>query len=280
MKIGFSGRFFANNWRPALTEIAFAQRHGFQCLQWLLWEEPLTEERLGATWEQVRRALANAGITPLLEVNVQIATPDGLTSDGQNCLQVLYAHLPMIQRLEIPHVHWHLVLGQKMPFLTIEQLQKNLIPYLQAGVELAQKQGFLLGLEHNAGNMDFLATPESCATILNAIPHLRFIWDWNHTLPEHYQQFLHFLPRMSLLHISDTPLPQVNAHFPLGQGNIDLAGYAQAVKGFAQFAVLEIGGVPASGGFGRDSDQALIHSQQLLQTAFQQNGQTPHYAPT
>lgn len=256
-----------------MSEIAFARQQGFQCLQWLLWEEPITKERLGASFDEVKGALQSAGITPLLEVNVQIATPNGLTSSGQSCFDVLQTHLPMIEALEIPHVHWHLVLQDKIPLQMVQQLEKSLVPYLMQGVSLAQERGFQLGLEHNAGNMDFFATPESCAAVLETVPGLLFVWDWNHTLPDQIDAFLTFLPRVSLLHISDTPLPTVNAHFPLGQGKIDVRTYAQAAKGFARFAVLEIGGVPASGGFGRDTDQALIYSQQILQTAFQ-NGQT------
>jgi hypothetical protein len=36
---------------------------------------------------------------------------------------------------------------------------------------------------------------------------------------------------MSLLHVSDTPLPGVNRHLPLGKGTVDFAGYINAICG-------------------------------------------------
>jgi sugar phosphate isomerase/epimerase len=74
---------------------------------------------------------------------------------------------------------------------------------------------------------------------------------------------------MSMLHVSDTPLPAVNHHLPLGMGTIDFAAYAQALYagGFSGPAILEIGGLPQSGGYGRDTDAALASSLQHLQEA-------------
>ncbi len=70
------------------------------------------------------------------------------------------------------------------------------------------------------------------------------------------------IPRMSMLHVADTPLPEVNHHLPLGEGSVDLADYCRALRqgGFAGPAILEIGGLPKSGGFGRDTDAALVAS--------------------
>ena len=68
--------------------------------------------------------------------------------------------------------------------------------------------------------------------------------------------------RMSMLHIADAPLPQLNCHLPLGEGTIDLPAYSQSVveRGFEGVGILEIGGAPWSGGFGKDTDEALIRS--------------------
>jgi len=71
---------------------------------------------------------------------------------------------------------------------------------------------------------------------------------------------------MSMLHVSDTPLPEVNYHVPLGQGNIDYEAICQSLYdgGFAGPAILEIGGLPRSGGYGKDTDEALAESLQIL----------------
>jgi L-ribulose-5-phosphate 3-epimerase len=77
-----------------------------------------------------------------------------------------------------------------------------------------------------------------------------------------------------MLHVSDTLWPDVNHHLPLGQGNLDLSWFLQRLAA-AQFngtAVLEIGGLPKSGGYGRDTNEALIESrarfEQMVQTYF------------
>jgi sugar phosphate isomerase/epimerase len=76
---------------------------------------------------------------------------------------------------------------------------------------------------------------------------------------------------MSMLHVSDTPLPKVNYHLPLGLGSIDFPLYCQALQrgNFTGPAILEIGGLPKSGGYGRDTDAALVDSLQRLAAAAQ-----------
>jgi sugar phosphate isomerase/epimerase len=98
---------------------------------------------------------------------------------------------------------------------------------------------------------------------------LCFVWDFNHTTPEDLPAFLALMPRMSMLHVSDTLLPEVNYHLPLGLGTVDFAAYCQALRtgGFHGPAILEIGGLPKSGGYGRDTDTALQDSRQRLQQA-------------
>jgi len=74
---------------------------------------------------------------------------------------------------------------------------------------------------------------------------------------------------MTMLHVADTPLPAVNYHLPLGLGSIDVTAYCRALlaRGFQGPAILEIGGLPQSGGFGRDTDTALIDSRERLDSA-------------
>ncbi len=74
---------------------------------------------------------------------------------------------------------------------------------------------------------------------------------------------------MTMLHVADTPLPAVNYHLPLGLGSIDVTAYCRTllVRDFQGPAILEIGGLPQSGGFGRDTDAALIDSRERLDAA-------------
>jgi sugar phosphate isomerase/epimerase len=77
----------------------------------------------------------------------------------------------------------------------------------------------------------------------------------------------------SMLHISDTRLPETNEHLPLGMGTVDFARYCQLLRAskFHGPAILEIGGLPKSGGYDRDTDAALIDSLERLRSAYNQN---------
>jgi len=151
-------------------------------------------------------------------------------------------------------------------------MESALIPQFEQGVRLAAEHGFRFGFEHNEIQLhSFFNQPERCRHILDAVPGLHFVWDFNHTPLEHLDQYKSLIPRMSMLHISDTPLPDTNHHLPLGQGNINFDEYFQALQfgGFSGAAILEIGGLPKSGGYGKDSDSALIASLNRLQRSIQ-----------
>ena len=72
-----------------------------------------------------------------------------------------------------------------------------------------------------------------------------------------------------MLHVADTPLPATNHHLPLGLGTIDFVDTFRELRAraFVGPAILEIGGLPLSGGYGRDTDEALIASRQFLAEA-------------
>jgi sugar phosphate isomerase/epimerase len=268
LQIGLNGRFFPSNWRPVLDEIAFAQTYGFTTLQFPGKEEGLRAEHLGAELPIIKDALAAAGITVVMEIVIRVDNT-GCTSSGYTPLEVLSANLPAILALPCRYVHWHLVPLMPIDVETIHILEEQLIPQFAAGVALADKYDFRFGFEHNEPELLLFGTPEVCAQTLAAVPGLGFVWDFNHTIPEHIGAFQALIPRMSMLHVSDTPLPAVNYHLPLGQGTIDLVDYCRALRagGFTGPAILEIGGLPKSGGFGRDTDEALIDSATRLQQA-------------
>lgn len=261
IRLGMNGRFFANNWRPAADEIAFAHQVGFQAIQFAVRDEGLSPAKLGDSFAATAARLADAGLTAVMEI-VMAVESNGKNRQGQTAVDVLQANLPAIRALGIYAAHWHFVPAQKMTVTETRQLEEELRPTLRAGVVLAEQVNVRLGIEHNEPDFLLFGTPESCAAALDATPGLHFVWDLNHTEPNVLADFLALASRMSMLHVSDTPLPEVNHHLPVGQGTVDFAHYFTELhqRGFHGPAILEIGGQPKSGGFGRDTDDALIDS--------------------
>lgn len=272
--IGLNGRFFPNNWRPALDEITFAQTHGFTALQVPGKEEGLTADHLGADFSLLHNWLSHTRITTVMEILLRVDSA-GRTATGRTPLEVLIANLPAIISLPCRYVHWHVVPAVPMDRPMVALLEERLIPEFTAGVALAQRHGFRLGFEHNEPDLLLFGTPQACRRALDAVPHLGLVWDFNHTIPDHISAFQALVRRISMLHVSDTPLPEVNHHLPLGQGTVDVVGYCRALRSvnFAGPAILEIGGLPKSGGYGRDTNEALIDSAARLRRANEASAQ-------
>jgi len=268
IQIGMNGRFFPANWRPARDEIVFARMAGFQCIQFPGPPEGLGVERLGDSLATVSLALRRARVGAVMEMVVPLYG-NGRTAAGQTPLDVLRANLQAITTLPCRRVHWHIVLKETLPSAQVAALEESLLPQLAAGVELGRVHGFHFGLEHNSLDVPIFHTPERCQATLTAVPGLGFVWDFNHTQPDDLPAYAALAARCSLLHVSDTLWPEVNFHLPLGQGNLSLDVFCRAVlaAGFGGPAILEIGGLPKSGGYGRDTDEALKSSRSLLAEA-------------
>ncbi|MEM7125820.1 MAG: sugar phosphate isomerase/epimerase family protein [Chloroflexota bacterium] len=268
--IGMNGRFFPSNWRPALVEIAFAQEYGFRTIQFPGIERGLDEEQLGAPIKTIAQALSQAQITPVMEIVVRVG-PSGKTASGATPLDLVQVNLPAICGLPCQCVHWHIRPTERMDEAAIRQIEDGVVPQLEEAVSIATEHNVKFGIEHNEPDFHLFGSPETCHRILDAVPQAHLVWDLNHVTLEHLSGFIDLIPRTSMLHVSDTPLPKVNAHYPLGMGNIDFDSYARAlIKGnFAGPAILEIGGTPFSGGFGRDTDEALLDSKRRFQQAIE-----------
>lgn len=268
IQVGLNGRFFPANWRPALDEIAFAAQHGFRSMQFQGKEAGLRPEHLGAEFAAVRAALEEAGIAPVIEMVVPI-DERGLTENGATPLEVLQANLAAIDGLGCACAHWHLFPAAPISAEANARLEEHIVPQLREGVALAGGR-FRFGLEHNEPDLRLFGQPESCARALEAAPGLHFVWDINHTIPEHLASFAALIGRTSMLHVSDTALPEVNYHLPIGLGSVDFAAIGRLLRegGWSGPAILEIGGLPKSGGYGRDTDAALIDSLERLSRAF------------
>ncbi|HET8605594.1 MAG TPA: TIM barrel protein [Gaiellaceae bacterium] len=261
MKVGMAGRFFAGNWRPPADEISFAAGAGFDAIQIRSDRPGGIEDDLRTDLGLVREDLDAAGIEPVLEMLVRLDDDAREHRTGDTLAEALARNLAAIRVLGCRRVHVHPALQHPR-----EGLERRLEPALAEAAALARANGFVLGLEHNSAEELLFARPRDCARALDAVPELGFVWDVNHTAPGDLEAFESLLPHATLVHLSDTPLPETNYHLPLGLGSVDLGGTAAALAtaGFAGPVVLEIGGLPRSGGFGRDTDDALRDSRRRL----------------
>ena len=127
---------------------------------------------------------------------------------------------------------------------------------VRRGARVAEDAGLIFGVEHNAPGHRLLVAARRVEALLDALPGLGFVWDVNHTLPEHLDGVPRAARSLDLVHVSDTPLPETNHHLPLGRGSVDFS----VVRGLDVPLILEIGGLPISGGPGLDTDEALLDS--------------------
>jgi L-ribulose-5-phosphate 3-epimerase len=243
VRIGMVGRFFPLNWRPPADEVRFARSHGFDVIQIRSDRAGAIEDDLRADLDEVAAAFAAASVEPTLEMLVRHE------GERRTIPRALEANLDAIRRLGISRVHVHPVGRPEVESLLADELAEAL--------ELATDTGLVFGVEHNAPSQRLLVDPRA---LLEAVPGLHLVWDVNHTVPELIEPLLALAPRFSLVHVSDTPLPETNHHLPLGRGSVDLAPLARLDVPL----VLEIGGLPLSGGYGLDTDEALLASREQL----------------
>ncbi len=236
------GRFFPLNWRPAVDEIRFAAEHGLEAVQ-------IRSDRPGAIGDDLRAdprvvglAFAASGVEPVLEMLVlHQGEPSTIAS-------ALRANLPAIEQIGFRRVHVHPVGPDDAATLLADDFAEAL--------EIAQSAGLTFGVEHNAAGHRLLVDPASVHELLDAVPGLHFVWDLNHTRTEDVAEFERLRDRLSLVHVSDTPLPEANHHLPIGRGSVDFS----VVKELDVPLILEVGGLPISGGPGFDTDEVLLDS--------------------
>lgn len=268
--IGMNDRLFLTNKRPILQDIAFAAANDLRAIQFHGSPDGLGEAQLGASLNETGAALREYGVAAVIEILIFI-DEHGQHESGQTPLDILQANMPAITALGCIHAHWHLAIRQKLDESAVDRLEVALAAQAAQAVLLAEERGFRFAIEHNEQAVRPFNTPERMASILGAVPGLGMVWDLNHAAPEQVEGYLALTPRISMLHVGDTPLPDVNHHLPLGMGNIDFRRYLGELvrRGFSGPAIFEIGGLPRSGGYGRDSDEALISSRDILRAAIE-----------
>jgi sugar phosphate isomerase/epimerase len=237
----FFGRLRGGNWRPPADELRFAADNGFDGVQIRSDRPGGLEDELGIAPARLGALFDESGLEPILEL---LVPHDG---GPRTVTTAVEAHLPAIREIGFRRVHVHPV-GDAAPDVLAEDFA--------AALDQAAGAGLVFGVEHNAAGHRLLTEPGEIEALLDAVPGLSFVWDVNHTPGEDVARYLGFRERFSLVHVSDTPLPAVNHHLPLGGGSVDLS----VLAGLDVPLVLEIGGLPHSGGPGLDTDAALRDS--------------------
>jgi L-ribulose-5-phosphate 3-epimerase len=250
MDVGMLGRFFGRltggNWRPPAEELAFAAAAGFDTVQIRSDRAGQLEDELGIAAEELGALFDDAGIEPVLEMLVRHDGEPGSFS------RALRANLREIEEIGFLRVHVH----PAGPAVAAPALAADLAD----AVAVAQETELIFAVEHNAPGHRILVGPDEVEALLDAVPALGFVWDVNHTRTEDVPRFLALQERFTLVHVSDTPLPETNHHLPLGRGNVDFTPLAELDVPL----ILDIGGLPHSGGPGLDTDEALRDSLDLL----------------
>lgn len=251
MDIGMLGRFFGRltggNWRPPAEELAFAASAGFDTVQIRSDRPGEIGDELGVDPEELGALFDDNGLEPVLEMLVR--------HDGEpgTFARALRANLPAIEAIGFLRVHIHPV-GPS-------EAAPQLAPDLAEALSVADDAGLIFAVEHNAPGHRLLVDPADVEALLDAVPGLGLVWDVNHTGADDVGRFLALRERITLLHVSDTPLPETNHHLPLGRGSVDLGPLRTSAD---VPAILEIGGLPHSGGPGLDTDDALLDSLTVL----------------
>jgi L-ribulose-5-phosphate 3-epimerase len=249
--IGMLGRFFGRetggNWRSPAEELRFAAAAGFDTLQIQSRRAGEIEDELGVPAAEIGALYDELGVEPALEM---LVLHEGIPGTFARALR---ANLAAIESMGCLRVHIHPVGPlESAPFLADD---------LAEAAAVADDAGIVFGVEHNAPGHRLLVGPDAVEDLLEAVPRLGLVWDVNHTPAQEVDRFLALRERFTLVHLSDTPLPDTNHHLPLGRGNVDYG----VTRQFDDVpVVLEIGGLPHSGGPGLDTDEALLDSLALL----------------
>ena len=245
----FFGRLTGGNWRPPSDELRFAASAGFDTVQIRSDRAGELEDELGIGAQELGDLFAEVGVEPVLEMLVRHEGEPGTVP------RALESNLTAIDAIGVLRVHVHPVgPAEAAPLLARD---------FTDALALADDAGLVFAAEHNAPGHHLLVEPADVEALLDAVPGLGFVWDVNHTSAEHVDRFLALRERFTLVHVSDTPLPETNHHLPLGRGSVDFA----RLRGLDVPLVLEIGGLPHSGGPGLDTDEALRDSKRRLEAA-------------
>ena len=243
----FFGRLTGGNWRPPEQELRFAAGAGFDTVQIRSDRPGELEDELGIAPAALGELFDDIGLEPVLEMLTFHQGEPGTFA------RALTANLEAIHAIGVLRVHIHPVGPLDVqPFLRDD---------LAEALAVAEDSGLIFGFEHNAPGHRLLVDVDEVESVLDSVPGLGLVWDMNHTPQEHVERFLALRERWTLVHASDTPLPETNHHLPLGRGTVDFS----VLRDLEDVPViLEVGGLPHSGGPGLDTDEVLLDSRERL----------------
>jgi L-ribulose-5-phosphate 3-epimerase len=253
----FFGRHTGGNWRPPAAELRFAAAAGFDTVQIRSDRPGELADELGIDPAALGGLFDDIGIEPVLELLVRHQGEPGTFA------RALRSNLDAIDAIGFLRVHIHPVgPAEAAPLLAHDLAEAH---------ALAKDAGLLFGVEHNAPGHRLLVGIDEVERLLDELPGLGLVWDINHTAADELGRFLALRERFTLVHVSDTPLPDTNHHLPLGRGNVDFS----VLTGIDDVPlILEIGGLPHSGGPGLDTDDALLDSRDYLANVVRASGAT------
>jgi sugar phosphate isomerase/epimerase len=241
------GRFFPGNWRPPADEIRFAAAAGFDALQIRSDRPGELAAELRTDPAEVGRAFAAADVECVVEMLLRMNLHPSISD-------ALRANLAALAALGCRRVHIHPVPGAAG--VDVPELERRLPELFAEAVAVAEREGLILGFEHNSREHRLLVEPATCASLLADVPGLSFVWDLNHAELEQAAAFAALSERLSLVHASDTSLPETNHHLPIGRGSVDFT----PIREVEVPVILEVGGLAVSGGPGLDTDEVLRDS--------------------
>jgi sugar phosphate isomerase/epimerase len=271
--LGFSGRFSRKQWRPALSEISFAQAGGWGALQFSAPEGGLTHRHVGAELAEVGQALKEAGVTAVVELPITL-TNNALTLGERPPLDVLHANLPAIRALRAPFVYMKFLPNWPLSEAKCRALEQILLPQLSEASRLGDEYGFQFGITHNESRVRLFAGAEVMRQTLQATHGLGFVWQTCHTPHEELPAYLPLLSRLMVLIMTDRP-----AYLPLGRGAVNFLPFLQTVadRNFTKPLLVHIASAPTSvvsgeeePEHGRDPDTLLQEAHQYLNTLWKQ----------
>ena len=153
------GRFFPLNWRPPEQEIEFAAAHGFDVVQIRSDEPGAIGAYLRADLAATGAAFAASGVEPVLEMLVRHE------GEPRTIPERARGESPGDRRARHQPCARAPIGRQEVEPLLADELGEALL--------IAEREGLVFGVEHNAPGHRLLVTPEAVGAVLDAVPGLR-----------------------------------------------------------------------------------------------------------
>ena len=247
--VGMLGRFFGRltggNWRPPAEELAFAAAAGFDTVQIRSDRAGEIEDELGVDPETLGALFDDGGVEPVLEMLVR--------HDGEpgTIARALRANLAAIERDRCsPRAR-----PPGRPERGGAAARRPISPRRST---VAEDAGLIFGVRAQRAGAPAARRPDDVEALLDAVPGLGFVWDVNHTRPEHVTRFLalreriHARARLGHAAPGDEPPPSARPR------QCRLQPVRTPRRRAARSS--RSAGLPPRGGRGLDTDEALLDS--------------------